>query len=253
MKTNTVQFEQYLIKSASVDELCLLSKYHYRPFSRQPYVQAWKITDPKYGKGTETIGIITYSMPVLNSAARRSATGNFFAGADKRTQLRRLNEHARRISRVVIDPRYRGLGLAGWLVSRTMPRMNVAMIETTAVMGRLGSFFERAGMHRIDIPVRPEAQALAGALKTAGIEESLWIDAAAAEKRLLRLPEDERKTIQQRISRFMGAYGKRRAAPAGEECMRFALSRLNARPAYYIWLNPDKPVEGLGLTPCPTL
>jgi GNAT superfamily N-acetyltransferase len=244
-------FDGYKIKVAHMDEIYHLSKYHYRPFSRQPYVRAWKITDLKYGKGTEVIGIITYSMPVLNSTARRSATGDFFSGVDKRIQLRRLNEHVRQISRVVIDPRYRGLGLAGWLVSRTMPLMNVPMIETTAVMSRLGGFFERAGMHRFDIPVRPEAQALAQSLKTAGIEESLWIDAAAAEKLIRSLPEDKREEIKRKILRFMGAYGKRRTMPAGEECLRFALSRLNARPAYYVWLNPDKPVKGLGLIHCP--
>lgn len=236
------------ITVASPDDICLVSKYHYRPLPKQPYVRAWKISDSTYGKGTNPIGIITYSMPVLNCAARRAATGDFFKGSDKRTQLLRLNEHVRRISRVVIDPRYRGLGLAAWLVRRTMPAMGVSMVEAAAVMGRLCDFFERAGMRRIDLPVRPEGQALIQALKTAGIEESLWIDAARVQERIDRLPESERILVEKRMHRFLGAYGRRRSMPSGEERTRFALSRLNAQPAYYFWLNPEREIKRLVLT-----
>lgn len=233
------------ITVASPDDICLVSKYHYRPLPKQPYVRAWKISDSKYGKGTNPIGIITYSMPVLNCAARRAATGDFFKGGDKRTQLRRLNEHVRRIGRVVIDPRYRGLGLAEWLVRQTMPAVGVPMVEAIAVMGRLCSFFERAGMRRIDLPVRPEGQALIQALKTAGIEESLWIDAATVQERIDWLPESERHLVEKRMHRFLGAYGRRRSMPAGEERTRFALSRLNAKPAYYFWLHPESKIKKL--------
>lgn len=248
-----LNYKKYVLDYASLDEVCLISKYHYRIFSNQPYVRAWKITEPvkRHSKTTDPIGIITYTMPVLNCHGRRAATGAFFAGGDKRTQLSRLNQHVRRIGRVVIDPRYRGLGLAARLVRRTMPLLDISMVETTAVMGRLSGFFEQAGMRRVDLPVRPQAQVLADTLRTAGIAEPLWIDAAGVQSRIESLPEQEREHVEKAIYRFMGAYGRRRAMPPGAERTRFALSRLNARPAYYVWLNPKRPVEGLGLTPCP--
>jgi GNAT superfamily N-acetyltransferase len=246
-------FDNYLIKPAIIEDISYISRYHYMPFARQPYVKAWKITDIKYGKRDEPIGVITYSMPVLNCAARRSAIGDFLADTDKRIRLRRLNEFVRRISRVVIDPRYRGLGLAAWLVRRTMPQMEVPMIEATAVMGKMSGFFERAGMHLYKIPVRPEAATLAGALLSAEIKPSLWIDAAAVYAQIQPLPEDKKESIKRGLFRFLGAYGKRRTMAEGVESLRFALSRLNARPGYYVWLNPNRPLKGLELISHPPL
>lgn len=239
-------FSKMKLSNATVDEIYRLSKYHYRPLSNQPFVKAWKITEDRSGV-REIIGVITYTMPVLNCTGRRISTGGFFTGQDKQSRLRRLNEHVRRIGRVVIDPRYRGLGLASRLVAETMPLLGVSMIETTAVMGRLSGFFERAEMRRYDLPRRPEAKALAQTLKASGIDEALWIDAEAVQEKIEFLDRSQRILIETSIHRFMGAYGKRRTMPAGVERTRFALSRLSARPAYYAWLNPKKKVDGLSL------
>jgi len=237
------------LKDATFKEVSALSKYHYRALPNQPFVRAWKLTKDgsKYGQREDLIGIITYSMPVLNSGSRRLATGGFFTGGTKRMQLRRLNDYVRRIGRIIIDPRYRGIGLASRLIAETMPKLGVAMVEATAVMGRLSGFFERAGMRRFEAPIRPQAAALSQALKAAGIKERLWIDSAAVQEKIELLDPDSRAILEKHIHRFLGAYGKRRTMPAGTERMRFVLSRLNARPAYYAWLNPKKKVEGLFL------
>ena len=173
------------------------------------------------------------------------ATRGFFSGGTKQERLKRLNEHLRRISRIVIDPRYRGLGLASRLVRETMFKLDVAMVETTAVMGGLNGFLERAGMRRFDLPPRPQAAALARTLKEARIDETLWIDARAVQKKIESLSARWRTLVEKQIHRFMGAYGNRRTMPAGAERTRFALSRLCAKPVYYAWLNPQKPVQGL--------
>ena len=73
-------------------------------------------------------------------------------------------------------------------------------------MGRLSGFFERAGMQRFEVPVRPEAEALAQTLKTAGINEAFWIDAEAVQGRIELLNECDRAIVEKRMHRFMGAY-----------------------------------------------
>lgn len=233
-------YGSFTLKRASVEDICLLSRYHYRPFPRQPYVRAWKICEsPTEEGGNESpIGVIVYSMPVLNCGTRRIATNGFFDGGDKPLRLRRLNRYVRRISRVIMDPRYRGLGLASRLVRETMPMLEAPMVEATAVMGQLSGFFEQAGMRRFEVPLRPEAAALKQVLLKEGITEDLWIDAGAVQNRIDALPAVEKEAAERKMHRFIEAYGRRRAMPAGIERTRFIMSRLCAQPSYYIWINP---------------
>jgi len=85
-------------------------------------------------------------MPVPGLELRNVATDNFFVGFDRSTQLALINKNIRCISRVIIEPRFRGLGLASRLVRKTMPKMDVPIIEAMAVMGLVNPFFEKAGM-----------------------------------------------------------------------------------------------------------
>ncbi len=62
----------------------------------------------------------------------------------------RINNDIIRIWRVVINPKYRGAGVATLLVKKTMLLANFPYVETLAVMARYSSFFDEAGMVRID-------------------------------------------------------------------------------------------------------
>ncbi|MEJ5260035.1 MAG: hypothetical protein WHS88_07595 [Anaerohalosphaeraceae bacterium] len=223
-----------------------MSAMHYRSLGRQPYAAAWKLCHktlmgPSFS--TYPIGIITYAMPLLNCAARRQAAGDFFSIPDKRLRLERLNQRVRRISRVIIDPRFRGLGLAARLVRETMSLVKVPMVEAVSVMGSMARFFEQAGMRKIDIPPRPQARLLAEQLVQAGIPEDLWTDAAEADARIRALPSSVREPLEKAVERFLGPYGRRRQMPQGLARIRFVLSRLNARPAYFVWFHPEIPLK----------
>ena len=99
----------------------------------------------------ETVGVIVYSMPTAGAQMRNVATGGIFAGLDKGTRLKLINKNIRTISRVIIEPRFRSLGLAVRLVRETMPLMNVPFVEALAVMGRANPFFEKAGLTRYEM------------------------------------------------------------------------------------------------------
>lgn len=222
-----------------------MSALHYRSLGRQPYAAAWKLCHktlmgpPFYA---DPIGIITYAMPLLNCAARKKAAGDFFSIPDKRLRLKRLNQCVRRISRVVIDGRFRGMGLAARLVRETMPLVNVPMMEAVSVMGSMSRFFERAGMRKVEIPPRPQALFLAEQLVQVGIPEDLWTNAADVHARICALPSSVREPLEKAVERFLGPYGRRRQMPKGLARIRFVLSRLNARPAYFVWFNPRIPL-----------
>jgi hypothetical protein len=60
-----------------------------------------------------------------------------------------LNEKLTTISRVILHPKYRSIGLGVTLVRETLPLAARPYVETIAVMARYNPFFEKAGMKKI--------------------------------------------------------------------------------------------------------
>ena len=230
------------IVPAGLDEYNELGRFHYREGAARPHVAIYAIKDmhPLVARLGGLAGVIVYTMPVPNLELRNVATDGRFTGlGDRRMQLQMANKYIRCISRVIIEPRYRGLGPAGWLVAETMPRLGVPIVEAIAVMGRVNPFFERAGMKRYEGRGTARSIQLIEALGMVGIDESKFIDPSAMQVKLDRLSKLEAEFIEQRIDSFLQAYGKRSQMRAGIERTRYVLSKLTARPVYYIWFNPD--------------
>ncbi len=215
-----------------------LSRFHYRDNRPGAYTAIFVIK-PNRGISRDPAGVIVYTMPSAGAELRNVATGNFFAGFDSRTGLSLINKNIRRISRVIIEPRFRGLGLASRLVRETMPEVNVPIVEAMAVMGMVNPFFEKAGMksYAANMPVR--CVRLFEALGAVGVEGEELIDAEAVQGRIEQLGQLEGEFIEFEIRRFLQSYGERRYEGAGLERMRFVLSKLTARPVYYLWFNEN--------------
>jgi len=218
-----------------------LAQYHYRDNGPGQFtkIYALKPTD-KSSWGTQTIGIIVYSTATLGQELRNIATNNFFIGFDQKTQLALLNKYVRRISRVIIEPCFRGLGLAKMLVRETMPIMNFPIIEAVAVMGAVNPFFEKAGMTTYTAPEKAQNIRLKEALSAVGIEQQLWIDPVTAHRRIDRLPNEAAKFIETEFRLFLQSYADRRYSRPSLMRTTFILNKLTARPVYYIWFNPTK-------------
>ncbi|MEA3368340.1 MAG: hypothetical protein U9R68_09540, partial [Planctomycetota bacterium] len=100
------------------------------------------------GTRATRVGVIVYARPALSLAARNRATGGRYrtAGLGRTSPARLLNREVRLVSRVVIAPNWRGLGLAARLVAETLPKVGTPYVEALAAMGHVHPFFERAGM-----------------------------------------------------------------------------------------------------------
>ena len=125
-----------------------LAAYHYRD-ERPTAIKAVFLLRPKRplgSFGTQPAGVIVYGMPNPRVALRRVATNGLFAGLDRQTELALINRNVRCIARVIIEPRFRGIGLATRLVRETLARMETPIIEALAVCGAVNPFLERAGM-----------------------------------------------------------------------------------------------------------
>lgn len=188
-------------------------------------------------------GVIVYAMPNPRLELRGVATNHRFAGLDRQTELALLNRHVRCIARVIIEPHFRGMGLAQRLVRETMPRLNVPIIEALGVMPLVNPFLEKAGMKVFPPRVPVEHVALLEALSAVGIEENHLVDPDAVQAKLDRLAGPATDFVEAHIRHFLKSHGTRRAMPAGLERTRYLLGKLAHRPAYYIWFHPDLEVS----------
>jgi hypothetical protein len=223
-----------------------LSHYHYREPNMGPYAAIFALRGSfRTAERLQTVGVIVYSMPTAGAQMRNFATGECFAGLDKGTRLKLINKNIRTISRVIIEPRFRSLGLAVRLVKETMPIMNVPFVEALAVMGRANPFFEKAGMTRYenDPQAGLGAKRLIEAFSAVGVNEQDLIDPAIVQQKLdkLRTEDGGQKAdfVEEEMTRFLQSYGQRRLMQPGIVRTRFVLSKLTDRPVYYLWKNPN--------------
>lgn len=222
------------IGAGNIEDYRKLACYHYRDSSLMAYVAIFAMRF-----GGETVGVVVYRMPSSRCELRNVATGNLFAGFDRMTQLALINKNIRCISRVIIEPRFRGLGLASRLVRETMPRTGVPIIEGMAVMGLINPFLERAGMTAYTVEMPARCVRLIEALNIVRIEKEELVDPQKVQQKLNKLRRGEAEFIELEIEAFLQSYGKRRDMSAGLERTRFVLSKLTFRPVYYVWFNPE--------------
>lgn len=235
--------EKLKIVPGTLDDYRQLAHYHYRDNRPGPVAAIYALKSDSEAAGRSSappVGVVVYSMPLPEVELRNVATGGFFSGLDKSTQLTLINRHVRCITRLIIDPRYRGLSLASRLVRETMPRTNVAIIESMAVMGLVNPFLERAGMkaYVAETPVRTVR--LIEAFSTVGVEGKQLVDPQRLQRQLERLSDSRARFLELEIRRFLQSYSRCRDMPPGLDRTKYVLSKLTTRPVYYIWFNPER-------------
>lgn len=138
------------IENGTIADYHQLAHHHYRsgkPATHTLVLRAMRsfpITMPAHDP--ILAGVIVISMPTLNGAWRNRAWPGHFNNQSKSDNAKRINRDLRCISRVIIDPRSRGLGIASNLVRHYLANPQTPATESIAAMGSICPFFERAGM-----------------------------------------------------------------------------------------------------------
>ena len=102
------------IVRGSSDDYRQLSHFHYRSGRLGPYSAIFALrAKGRLARrlGKMAVGVIVYTMPLGQLELRNAALGGILSGLDRRTYLWLINKNIRNISRVIIEPRFRGLGL----------------------------------------------------------------------------------------------------------------------------------------------
>jgi hypothetical protein len=209
-----------------------LACFHYRDGTLGPYSNIYKLTAGRIG----IVGVIVYIMPMPACELRNVALAGRYDGLDRVTRIKLINSEIRRIARVVIEPRFRGLGLAVRLVRETLGLVGVPIVESMAVMGSVNPFFEKAGMKAFTAALPIRCVHMAEALSMVDIEPVIYVDPSAVHNAIESLEGERRRFIDGCIERFLRSYSRRRDMKHCLERTKFVLSKLGDRPKYYIWL-----------------
>ncbi len=127
------------IREGSREDYKELSQLHYRDERLPVPRQIWAME-----KGGELIGVVVYSYPPVRAAGRRKALG--YA-----PDLDELNRDWAIISRAVVHPKYRTIGLGNRLIKETLELQKCPHVELIAVMAQYNPFAEKAGMRLIQV------------------------------------------------------------------------------------------------------
>jgi ABC-type ATPase with predicted acetyltransferase domain len=177
-----------------------LAEFHYRNVTAHPApikIFALKRTDD------ELAGVIVYSYPPPQVFGRRLALG-------KTLSIYELNKEVANISRVVLHPKYRSIGLGAHLVRETLPLCGRRYVETMAVMAQYNPFFEKAGMKKIT-ERQPDESVLEAirSLEQLGFKPYLLSSQQANINMLNTLSEAELRKMKKIILQIKTVYIKR--------------------------------------------
>ena len=187
--------------------------------------------------GSLVVGVLIESLPALQCVLRDQALGGRHGKIrDIRQRAALLNAELRCVSRVIVHPQFRGLGVAVALVRHALHTSTTLYTEALAAMGHVHPFFERAGMTAYQRPRHALDERLTDALRRAGFE---LIDLALLEsvlRRIEQLPERQRVWLTQEIfdwyRRTVGR-GDWRSADV-RRMLSAARTRLTCAPVYYL-------------------
>jgi len=234
------------IEEGSLEDYKRLAEFHYRSSGHPPPLKVYALKR----KDDETVGVILYSWPPANIFGRKQALG-------RSLPLEEINKKAAIISRVVLHPKYRSIGLGIRLVKETLPLVDRPYVEAIAVMARYNPFFEKAGMKKI-AERKPDKSILQAVetLEKLGFKRYLLTSVEQNLERLQHLSSEELRKIKDALiktghyKRLMASY---KAYPKKEEFKNWlenrdlhaianVLSRLAVlaeTKVYLFWRNTD--------------
>jgi GNAT superfamily N-acetyltransferase len=136
------------IERGKVADYSALERFHYAKARPAIFAQIWKcIYVTPFTKERCLAGVLVLTWPSRHVLGRRAA---MHIRGSPGEELKFVNQHVRTISRVIVHPRFRSLGISTALIRWVCKHCHTRYIEATARMGRLHPLFDRAGMQRIE-------------------------------------------------------------------------------------------------------
>lgn len=222
-----------------------LSAYHYRggmvPSPRGIYRAVY---------GDRVVGVIVYAFAPLNSSARNAVfkDGRYLPGSDrmKAHVAQAINKEVETISRVVVHPTFRGIGLGVKLIRETLKLRTTRFVEMSAAMGRINPFAAKAGMKAYHTEPNEPTRRMLAMLRAVGIPSDAMAHPQELLRRVLALPAESttggrtpRELVETELHRYRlwwrRGRSKVRLEPDIEQAVGLVAANALLTPVYYIW------------------
>ncbi|MBX3361462.1 MAG: hypothetical protein KF705_08505 [Phycisphaeraceae bacterium] len=244
----------WVIEEGTLADLRAMSSFHYARSLPHAPVRVLRAVERRAGLGGGPgsgsgcgpgsgrgglVGVLAVSRPVLNASWRATAWPGVFDGFGNSERARAINAHLRTISRVIVEPRHRSMGVGSMLVRAYLASRETVLTETIASMARYTSLFARCGMRRVEFPRAARDERLLLALGARGRAPYELVDPARA--RLLMRDA----SIRVAVDRWLNASRGTRAALAMGRVDRASIAGrgLIARPVVYVHGDVSEVVE----------
>lgn len=216
---------------------------------------------------TQVVGVLVESLPLLSCRMRQVALPGRYSGSlnggftegltagltggvtgcltgGQRAML--LNREMRCISRVVVHPQWRGMGLAVKLVRAALAQPTTIFTEALAAMGRVNPFFAKAGMTAYPRPPHTYDQRLLAVMHKLNIQPAALAMLPQLTRRIAQLPADQRHWLTHELHRWARHHRRRKhdATHDMKANLQLAQRRLLLCPVYY--LHDNRPGVGVG-------
>lgn len=144
----------------------------------------------------ELAGVVVFCASSFATFGRRFFFGSCLNRSGE--EIKELNKLFSKISRVVVHPKYRSVGLGTFLVAEALKLSPTRYTETVAVMAKYNPFFEKAGMLKIcDYKVQPYVVKSLDVTKKFGFNETFLTSQTYVEGKIKAMTLNEKQMFKE--------------------------------------------------------
>ncbi|MBI1335859.1 MAG: hypothetical protein GC164_02725 [Phycisphaera sp.] len=243
------------LEVGSMRDYHALAEFHYRSQHPGTATRVWVLRHDHLSsaarfagrEGSQSVaGVLVESLPSLACRMRDWALHERYRSiTDVRARARLLCDELRVVSRVVVHPQWRGLGLAVRLVRATLENPVTRYTEAIAAMGHVNPFFEVAGMRAYPRPPHPFDQRLRDAFSSAGINPVELAAIGPLGTKIDNMPEHARRWFVREVRTwFARTHRTSRIESTLTTQLELARQRLLCEPVYYLFDHASHPSPG---------
>jgi DNA polymerase elongation subunit (family B)/ABC-type lipoprotein export system ATPase subunit len=177
-----------------------LKKFHYRQARLGALKKVYKCTYKN-----ELVGVIVIAYPHLALKGRNIALNNKIAKMTKEN-CDFINQKIDYVARVIVLPKYRGIGLSYYFLKEYFKLTDATYVETVAVMANYNPFFEKAGMTRIDVDLDDKRETSVKVLEQFGFRVDLMSSTTYIRQTFNKLSEEDKAKVRDIVINIVNKY-----------------------------------------------